>query len=324
MAGSGVFNKAAGDKVFDGDYNAVQTFVNNLMGSGSGNYGYGQLGGSYGTYSSSTSRSSGTKILASDLQNLKADLDKASHHQTGSATALTGITTGTKLSAADWNSYYSSGQTLFDSTNRFRLHATNQALGTAVTGVLTSGWNGTRTHEVSVDFGSANAARYFFNTGGWIQVQGTVDTPGSSGTKPYSWNNMLATRITAMRFGHNYTSITGPGSGGGVTVTTSSAIGWFSGITPGSASWTQILLAVDTTPYSNNDYTVNAKIDATSTYLYLQIIFDDGAVTAPSTIDENVASNVNSIVRPYYALSALGLANGVTVPAPTVTTTSGP
>ena len=77
-----------GSRVRAADYNSIQGKVALVLGSGSGNSGYGQA-------LSSGQVSVGDQILVSQWNNLRTDLLKARQHQTGATESLTITSTST-------------------------------------------------------------------------------------------------------------------------------------------------------------------------------------------------------------------------------------
>ena len=81
----------------------------------------------------------------------------------------------------------------------------------ANTSQRTASWNGLLTHNVTVAFGSQNAARFYFNSGGDIRFRVTL-TGGTSETGPTQiytdWSNMFTTMGT-ITMNHNNTTRSG-------------------------------------------------------------------------------------------------------------------
>lgn len=309
MALPGVFPKVAGDVLGSADFNAIQSNVSTVLGTGSGDAGYGQTGAAgYGTYLSTATRSLGNTVLASDLQNLKSDLDRVSQHQTGSATALNSISSSSVFTIGDFNLYNTSASTLY--TNRLTAHSTALSVGAGVAPTFSS-WNNTRTHEVSVTFASADAARYFFNAGGYVQIQPSISYGAYDSTKNGRWKSIFEQQVGLIRFKARSSERTGSVS----PSVFQSTWGYYQNITYGSASWATLLFAADSAPYSANDYTVNVKINAAGTVLNFQIIFDDGTV---GPVDEVVTTTTSSVIS-YYSN-----AYGITTPAPVISNVVAP
>ena len=307
----GSFTKVSGDIFGVADYNDIQSRINTTLGTGSSDAGYGQLGGSYGTFQSGSSQTATNIILASDIAKFKTDLDNLSLHQQGSSTfyrTLPTISATNTFLAADLNSYYNTSVDCYN--NRLTAHSSALSF-TAGVAPSFNNWNGTRTHEVSVAFGSANAGRYFFNSGGYIAIQPSIAYASFDATKDGKWKTLFETDTGIVQFRARSTARTGSGG------TLSSTIGYWQNVTWGSATWTTLFFAASTTPYAANDYTVNVKVSSDGATVYFQMIFDDGSVGNP-VVDENVGNTTSSVS------SYRSNAYSIVVPAPTITTTSGP
>jgi hypothetical protein len=85
-------------------------------------------------------------------------------------------------------------------------------VSSALTSSISTPWSGTITHVFTVDFGTENAARYFFNSGGQIRWSGS-NTGGSTGSAA-AWAALL-TAMGTIKMGADSTTYTG--SGGTIT-----------------------------------------------------------------------------------------------------------
>jgi hypothetical protein len=172
----------------------------------------------------------------------------------------------------------------------------------------TTAWNGTIVHQVTVDFGSANAARHFFNAGGELRVRATL--AGASDPISTDWATLLTNAGTIKM---NYTATVSTGSG------TGSSIGYYDLTTANQ----QIFTKGGSGTYSANDYTVYARCDVannstgTARYVYFRIEFNDDKVGNP-IFDEDVTGTLTSFVE---HLRPTG--PNVQLPRPTYTTTAG-
>jgi len=266
----------SGNSILASDYNAIQTIVATVLGTGSGQSGYGQV-------VSSSQVAASNNITASQMQNLKTDLDKISYHQTNAASTAPSVSVGGSITASDWSTYSSQATTL--QTNKFTL-SSGQATDTVGVNPTFTSWNGTRTHAVTVAFGSTDAARYFFNTGSQVKIIPSQTGFSSSVSKGGRW----AAIFTTVTFNYsNWAAMT--------------------------SSNQQIHISTDTGTYSGNIFRVLARADASN--LYLTITFEDNGLTG--NVDENVDGTTTSTVSHYRATGSY-----VSVAAPTVTTTSGP
>jgi hypothetical protein len=281
-----------GNTILASDYNSIQSTVASILGSGSGDRGYGQAVSSGQVAATNT-------ITASQMQNLKSDLDKIRYHQANAASTAPSVSAGGVIYASDWSTYSSQASTL--DTNRLSIASEQATLTTGVNPQIASGtWNNNRTHIVTASFGSADIARYFFNAGGEIRIIPTMSGHSSSTTKGGRWNNLFTT-AGSIRF-RAYDTVASGGTG--------SSIGWYN-----LSGTQQIFTIVDSGTYSNNDLTITAS--KTATVLTLNIQYNDDGSTG--IIDENVDGTLTSTVSHYRATGSY-----VSVTGPTISTTQAP
>jgi len=262
----------SGNSILASDYNAIQSTVASILGPS----GYGQS-------VSSSQVAAGNNITASQMQNLKSDLDKISYHQNNSGSTAPSVIAGGSITTLDWNVYNSQANSL--ASTKFTL---NSAQATETIGVnpTFANWNGTRTHYVTVAFGSSDAAKYFFNSGSQIRIKPSQSGYTSSVSKGGRWSAIFST----VSFNYvNWAAMTG--------------------------SDQQIFIVTDTGTYSGNVFRVLARADASN--LYLTIKFEDTGLTG--NFDENVDGTTTSTVSHYRATGSY-----VTVAAPAITTTGAP
>jgi hypothetical protein len=286
----------AGNSILASDYNTIQTNVANVLGTGSGNTGYGQA-------VSSSQVSTGNTITASQMQNLKSDLDKIAFHQNNAASTAPSVVAGGSIAASDWSTYSSQATSL--SGTRFTLSSSQATATDGVTPTM-SGWNSTRTHDVTVTFATANDARYFFNAGGEIRIVPSIS--GQATTKGSAWNSIFNS-IGTMKFGYAATTA-------GVAGT---SIGWYN-LT--NSNQTILTYTSSGATYVGNVFSVQAycnvasNTSGTANILYLTITYNDAGnyFTGGNTIDENVDGTTTSRVQHYRATGSY-----VAVTAPTIT-----
>ena len=211
---------------------------------------------------------------------------------------------------ADHLNVFDSSLTLL-ANNRFNLGVGQYSDESLTTSSRTTAWKLTVRHFFTIDFGSANAARYFFNAGGSIRMTASrVDTPVV--TKDTDWSNMLAAMGTII---FNHAGVTSSNSTG-----TESTIGFYN------------LTSVDQPVYSksgsgtyqSNDYTITMSCDlpngvtsnsqGQTSKIYVKIYFRDDAARP---YDDNVTGTLTSEVRMYRPSGV-----NVSVTAPTATTTT--
>lgn len=124
-----------GTKILVTDYNTIQSKIENVLGTGSGDYGYGQA-------VSSSQVSLSSKISVLQWSNLRSDILKARQHQTGNdlTTSLTNPAVGINITASD------------ATTNRFTTLSTsalNTDLPVTFIGTTFGGVNTTSTYYIS-------------------------------------------------------------------------------------------------------------------------------------------------------------------------------
>lgn len=288
------------------DYNIVQSTIQSVLGTGSGDYGYGQS-------VSSSQIPAGSVITAAQWVNLRNDLIKARQHQTGNDESAT-----VSIAASG---QVVSGQIYSDcaalaavvSANRLAVPPSGQAtLETIVSSTRTSAWNGTISQVISVTWGNSDAARAFFNTGSNIQFTASR-SGGNSGSKNNTWTTMLSNMGT-ITFAFSTTSSSGSGTG--------SAYGW--NTLPSSS--TQIFhMPAPAGFYAENDFYIYArKVSATELEFTLRFQDDDTGDQQPDptgynqpgpAVDEDVDGTLVGTAQVYRASGS-----NVSVPAPAAST----
>jgi hypothetical protein len=284
------------------DYNNIQSKISQVLGVGSGTYGYNQT-----VLSSQVSVNQ--KITAVQWQNLYTDLISARGHQTGANETgnLTYPTTSTTIKESDRAAYQTYVNTI--DTNRLVTPPSGQAtLETYATGTRTAAWNGTITHTVILTFADANTARSFFNAGGNIQISGS-EAPDTSNLKNNSWQTMLNNMGTVKM---TYNGTTNTGSGTGVTTT---AIGYQQLTTSAQLIFQKL---TEQPTYSPNQYDIYANVNGTGSVVTFSIQFQDQSAPGGFGVDEDITGTLTSLVQGYRPSGA-----NVSITAPTASS-SGP
>ena len=284
-----------GDTITTSEYNTFAGNVNTIIGTGSGDSGYG--------LSEIATISAGDTITAAQWNSLLAGLQKGANHQGTTITnASNTVSQGGNILPL---SNLEADITLI-TTNKLTADAANMATDTGVTSTRTTSWGGTVQHVFTVTFASANAARHFFNSGGEIRFAGSR-SGGSSTDQNTDWTNLLSNAGT-VKFAEGATSYTGSGG-------TAAAVG-FDDLTTSNQ---QIFTATGGGSYSANDWTIEAKADAaygSATVLTFTVYFNDdhaaqtgtytggGLGTAPNegagwtgadTVDGTLTSTITSL-----------------------------
>ena len=303
------------------DYNVIQSKIALVLGSGTGNKGYGQT-------LSSSQVGQFSKITVAQWSDLRSDIARARQHQTGTTLGTlspedVGYTPGTDLpipTAAkqvreSWRAAYLSMATDADTNYLVAPPPVGQASRVDLVNeqVRTTNWNGTIQQQVVVAWPTANDARYFFNTGS--QIEFSSDRAGGlGGLKDATWTAMLAGMGTIAM---NYTQTTCTGTG------STSSLGFYDLTTTNSVIFEKYAPSGSYTP---NKYYIYARVNDTGAnrrILTLTIYWGDESPQPNSFpdpgfgVDENVTGTLTSQVRVYRASGS-----NVSVPTPNATTTS--
>jgi hypothetical protein len=160
----------------------------NVMGTGSATRGYGQT--TFGA-----TKNVGDTITANDFNNIRYDLLNASAHQNGSAAALSlaGNVTGDIINSTDPNAFIPYASTV--DSDRFNCHSSRKSTGAAGGNSRTSSWASSVTATYTLNFASADQARYFWNGGGRIRFASSR-TGGAASAQNTSWSSLLSSAGT--------------------------------------------------------------------------------------------------------------------------------
>jgi len=305
---------AQGALIRASDYNTVQALstksIARILGDRKTEYPDDSTRGTYGYGQTLLSSLVNVGDIADDLHlaKLKADLLKIATHcglQTNPLiTVLPNIAMGTTIDNADLEAFDAALQLLVD--NRFELaigQFSDESLkdggGTSIDSVRTTSWGGntyygeqTVRHAFTIDFGSADNARYFFNAGGELRFAASR-AGGVNSYQDQVWTTMLNAMGT-IRFRHNITSAN---SGSG------SSIGYYQLTNTPQTVFTKGAggAYVYATQYLANDYTIvmscNVADNTTgeARYLYVTVYFnDDHATVMPSNdiVTGTLTSNI--------------------------------
>ena len=290
--------------------NNLQASINLILGTGSGQSGYGQI------VTSSPVNNTEDIVQAEDMNAIYADILKARVHQVGPGDiGLAEVIQNLNIVAEDTSSFidnsgvtstdpdgFKKGITDFETVmtqviaDRAIMHPTQAALESGISSARSSNWNGLIYHEVAVTFSSADARRFFFNTGGELRI--SANNTSASTPKGLDWAQ-LCSQVGTIKFSSESTiSTTGGGSSIGNYDLTSAFQNIYQKV--GSGTYSAI--------YAGNIYTVKARSDI-DTRIIFRIEFND--VVFDNNIDNNVDGRLESVLQHYRA-------NGdVTVVAPT-------
>ena len=265
---------------YNGFANGAGNNIGNIWSTGSGDRGYGQT--------AISNVSVGGTVTATQWATLVNNLAAIGNHQGTAITARTAPVTGNTISilanvATDINSVTASrGNAAASGTEVGTFSGTTSK--TTATGSGTAAWTITFTHTVT--FGSAAAARYFFNAGGLIRLQYGKSSTGTDHDP--DWNT-LAGQCGAIFFsgrinsttntiaGQAYTGTTRIGGTGGTQTTLLTTTGFYQ-LTPGAAATTIFQLNNASSPYTPEFIRTTVALNAGSTILtFVTTWSDDGS-----------------------------------------------
>lgn len=339
MAGRGTRATAA-------DFNNIQTTIASILGTGSGQTGYGQA-------VASSQVAAGSVISTTQWANLRSDLSRARVHQTNVAVSdgaasiaanrgtpyqtLQIVTASTTISEDirdQYNQFASGVNTSKSVANAAQLSAATTPSGLTNPVASAGSWGGasqaqSKSHSFTLTFGGytptggsavsgANHMRCFFNAGGYIQISSTR-TGTAATTKDTDWTNMLA-GFGNFTFRATSSAISGTLNTGG-SVGTSTG---FHNLTVGAAATTVLSQSSSVSVYAENRYLISVQAPTSNT-LKFNITWQDndtGDDTTPADayvnkVDESVTGTLNSylyVIRPN--------TTNVDVPAPTCSNTA--
>lgn len=238
-----------GDTITASDYNTMAGNINTIIGTGSGDSGYG--------LSEVSTVAQGATITAAQWNSLLSGLQKAANHQGSTVTnASNSVTTGGNI--LPLSNLETDITTI--TTNKLNADAGNLSTGVAGTSSSrTTAWTGQVTHVFTVNFGSNNAARHFFNSGGAITMAFSR-SGGSSTPQNTAWTNLLS-GVGSVSLGANSTTASTGGTSVGFHDLTGSAQNIVSS-------------AVGSGDYAANDLLIQALTDG-SGLVTVSIYFND-------------------------------------------------
>ena len=267
---------SVGNDILSTDINSLQTKTAEVLGPGSGTYGYGQT-------LNSSPVSFGQQIAKSDFDAIRFDIVNILVHQTGStpSTALAQNNIPVRAGAGDPINNYDSLLTTARS-NRFDAESSQQILTSIDSKTYSSAWTTSAESVLTLTFSTATQARYFFNSGGKIRVSASR-TGGTSSQQNNAWTNILDS-VGDQTFGAK----------------NSSPIGFFEL----TNSYEIFYTLAASTPYSANNFTLSAKCNVasnsagTATTVDIKIALNDTYVDAgPPSPGDSVDGNLEIVTE---------------------------
>ncbi len=218
------------------DYNSIRNKIIGIIGTGSGQQGYGQPVQSASVFP-------GNNITKNQWDLLRYDIVNAKVHQDGVLPSIITLASGDYIGygAGHPNTNYDTiaEQAILD---RFNIGAGQSVLSTVATQTRTGSWSTQSQCTLTATFSTPDEARYFFNSGGNIRFTSSR-TGGVVSSQNTAWTNLLSTSAGTINFGAQV-----PTTVNFYTLTT---------------SYQQIYQVSSTTPYSANNYKIEALCDCT-------------------------------------------------------------
>ena len=283
-----------GQSISASDYNTLQSRIAELLGTGSGDEGYGQEVNSFQvTALTDVSIPNGNSVTQEQIQNLLNDFDAVYTHQNGESIGIneyfTGDIIGADRSGTDItydingnvtvlnqddskgiNDFYAEIDTL--ETNRFNIAANQQQVDTVLSDTRQRDWNDQIFTEFTVSFSDFNRRRHFFNAGGEIRFDGSLDDTTSTNLsiqRDLNWKDMLE-NVGTVKFNYNSTVDTGGAAG------TSFPDGVIGNYDLTGTYQTIFRKDANSGDYSNSFWTIEAREDNASTLRFRITLIDNG------------------------------------------------
>ena len=276
-----------GGKIRASDFNNFANDINEIVGLGAGDSGYGQdqLMVSY--------VAAGARIRAANWDELLTSLRFAAQHQG------TGISSPTSSSDPDFPTLRDTVKiipTLIDDIANVRANKLNYDISKmsidankisssktfvdpSSAGVDDFTWNGTLTYEFKATFADEDARRNFFNAGGELRINCDLSNYDTSHPQSESWSILLAS-IATVKIGHNLTESTAGQIGGGTRI-------GFTGLTDTYPADSIYKKTGTQGYYSGNQINIYAKLNGTDA-IDVKIVFYDAY---PDMADGDTTTN---------------------------------
>lgn len=275
---------SSGDNITAAQYNGLQSRIQQVLGTGSGDFGYGNS-------VSSAQVAAADVVSAAQMDNLRTDMGKCWTHQTGDNIPLANIAAGNIIGAdasgtgvtfdaqnnftidgsianGGLNDYLSKMDEL--ETNRFDIDDGEATVADIASSVRTTSWNGTIDCVFQVAFGNADNRRYFFNSGGELRLG--VSGANGTGSKDSDWSSILS-NPGQIRLGYNYTTISGSNNGVTLTSIGNDAI---------TSTYQEVFKKVGTAAvYAENYWKVEVRQTSASTLQFKVTLVDEDAGDRP-------------------------------------------
>lgn len=228
-----------GDTILDTHYNGFVSNINDVWGTGVGDFGWGQSG-------ELATVSDGTTVTAAQWSSLVSRVGTVANHTNTTITNDAAPTVGNTIGIlANVTSNISTLR-----TNRTNLHAFGTGIAASST-TSNSTWTTEATQRQQLTFAGGNEARYFFNAGGKITISFSVAS--GSGDKNSNWRTLA----TACGTYEIYANSGGKVGGSGTASTNLTGTGYYD-LPDSFATRVTLFQQFGTSSYSTNFIRVTA------------------------------------------------------------------
>ena len=273
------------------DYNNIRNKVIAVLGTGSGNSGYGQE-----ARLNSAPVATGASVTAIQWQNLRWDIFNALTHQSGSAPTIVSVSAGDTIrfgSIHPNNAYDLLANTI--TNNRFNLGSGRSDEITLGSKAETFTWNQQAYIDVDYTFGDSNTARFFFNSGGLIRI--TSFFARSTNTQQNNaWESLLGNAGTQSFGGQVPLTNFSPLNGGNFYRLTNNFQTYYT--------------STSSSPYASNNYRLQARCNVadnstgSANTVTIRVLFTDGyfdpfpASPPPGDLVDGTLTVSSDMIRP--------------------------
>jgi hypothetical protein len=186
-------------EIDDLDFNTLRNKIIEVVGTGTASFGYGQD-------IKSVAVSAPEIITKAQWDGLRFDLVNILIHQNGVTPSLIEVARGDVVGEDAGDPLRSYDRAVDTArSNRFLLAAGQSTVTAVSTKTFSSAWSSSASMTAQLNFGSSDAARYFFNSGGKIRFSSSR-SGGAATSQNNAWTNILGTSGT-VEFGASTTNL---------------------------------------------------------------------------------------------------------------------
>ena len=295
-----------GEDITAAQYEILRGKAARVLGQPSGSWTTGSIGtvAGYNQNPDAPIRLPSDLITAEDWNKLHSDISRCYFHIVGSAPAIDQVATDELITADTYNAYEAIAD--FNVTNRNTVASTQRSLATATAASLTSTWNGVQKHAFTVTWDNQDHKEGWINAGGTLRFSASASYSGVE-NKSQDWvsiingvgvidiNNMS---MTETGHGDLRVSQAGPSYNGwwfldGLALNTEQVI-----------YDTKSVSSYDYSEYDENYYELRFIKRSNRQYEFQVIVNDADVGGGAEGADDNVQTDINSIVQVFTASGA--------------------